>query len=61
MFEADVRDLCCGCPSAAKGECNKRADLDDLTRVSMKEGAYVRVAVIACKPALLQISDPPRK
>jgi hypothetical protein len=61
MFEAGIRDLCCGCPSAKDGACRKRTELNELTRVSMKDGTYVHVAVIACKPqskGLHQISEP---
>ena len=63
LFQAEVRDLCCGCPSAADGACRKRGDLDGLARVSMRDGAYVHVAVIVCKPAggLLRISEPPKR
>jgi hypothetical protein len=60
MFEAKVKDLCCGCPEA-KG-CRKRSDLDGLADVSMRDGTFVHVSVIACKPAgLFQISEPSRK
>lgn len=61
LFEAEARDLCCGCPSAGNGECRKRFELDELARVSMKDGAYIHVAVITCKPqtrGLHQISEP---